>query len=200
MGWDWPYLWTTIPMQVLPNGVVQTFPDNFLKAEDDQALRVETTAGNPMARIVLELDHKAYWKQVPSQSQIVDATVPRVWTMDYGTRTGIAYPRPREVCQCSFRCKLLPPDFPIVNPDGSDNSVAYDADIPVFPYDELLTDLLFEWAMSYEVDPRRAEQYQLNAERVMRARGSAFPERSYPSTVPLDPQFFSTPWNGWRGY
>jgi hypothetical protein len=102
------------------------------------------------------------------------------------------WPLPRDTCQATLRCKLLPPDFPIT----LNNAADYDADVPIFPWDNLLTDLLFEWAMSYEVDPRRGEQYQVNAETVNRTRGASFPEKSYPTQVQLDPTIFSRPWQG----
>lgn len=192
-GWDWPYLWTTQPVPILLNGVIP-LPDNFLKAEDDQSLQVVTVNGMPFQAVVTEVDHRTFAHN--SVGVDASATFPRFWTIDYGTLTGRSWPRPRDPVQATLRCKLLPPDFPVIASGTGENSAAYDADVPAFPWDTLLTDLLFEWAMSYEVDPRRGDQYTVNAETVNRSRGASFPEKSYPTQVQLDPTIFSTPWQG----
>lgn len=190
-GWDWPYLWTTSPLPILTNGTVP-LPTNFLKAEDDQSLQIVTAGGMPFQAVVTEVDHRTF--ALNSVTVDASATFPRFWTIDYATPVGRAWPRPRDTCQATLRCKLLPPDFPTTT--VPDNSSDYDADIPLFPWDTLLVDLLFEWAMSYEVDPRRGEQYTVNADTVNRTRGASFPEKSYPTQVQLDPTIFSRPWQG----
>jgi hypothetical protein len=201
-SWDWPFLFTTAPL-VIPTSGSFALPENFAKMEDDQSLLITATGGVPMRRVVTEVDHRTFYTTVTDLS--VDATVPVIWTIDYSQRAlptpinintvgiggvGLVYPRPRDACQALIRYKLIPPDMPL------DDPAAYDNDIPGFPFDNLIVDLLFEWAMSYEVDPRRGEQYTVNADAVNRARGSSFPERSYPSTVQLDPLVFSKPWQG----
>lgn len=190
-GWDWPFAWTTVNLPILTNGVVP-LPDNFLKAEDDQSLQVVTVGGLPFQAVVTEVDHRTF--AMNSVSVDASATFPRFWTIDYGTipPAGRSWPRPRDQIAATLRCKLLPPDFPIT----VDNADQYDADIPSFPWDTLLTDLLFEWAMSYEVDPRRGEQMAVNVDTVNRSRGASFPEKSYPTQVQLDPTIFSRPWQG----
>lgn len=187
-GWDWPFLWTTVPITITTNGIV-TLPANFLKAEDDQSLMVQTIGGMATQHVVTEIDHRT---MAMMGQGLVSASAPRTWTIDYATNTGRVWPLPNDICQATLRCKLLPPDFPITTNNSSD----YDADIPIFPWDILLTDLLFEWAMSYEVDPRRAEQMGVNVESVNRTRGASFPEKSYPTQVQLDPTIFSRPWQG----
>jgi hypothetical protein len=189
-GWDWPYLWTTTPITIGSNGIVP-LPANFLKAEDDQSLFIQTIGGNTTAHVVTEVDHRTF---AMLGQGLVSASAPRVWTLDYGTLTGQVWPLPNDTCQGTLRCKLLPPDFPVIL--SPDNSSLYDADVPLFPWDTLLTDLLFEWAMSYEVDPRRAEQMAVNVDTVNRSRGASFPEKSYPTQVQLDPTIFSRPWQG----
>ena len=190
--WDWPYLWVQLDVTVLPNGTV-VLPDSFLKPEDRQSLLITSVDGLPRTQIVAEVDHLTFAQSQASGSLIASADCPVIWTIDYGTPVGRTHPRPDTTCQAVLRAKLLPDDFPITPSD------AYDADIPRFPYDTLLTDLLFEWAQSYEVDPRRAEQLQVNEATVMRVRGAAFPDQSYPSQIPLDPLVFSTPtWGSGR--
>lgn len=187
-GWDWPFLWTTVPITIGVNGLV-ALPDNFLKAEDDQSLYIDTIGGNTTAHVVTEIDHRS---MAMMGQGLVSASAPRTWTIDYATNTGRVWPLPTDICRGTLRCKLLPADFPLTINNASD----YDADIPTFPWDNLLTDLLFEWAMSYEVDPRRGEQYTVNADTVNRTRGASFPEKSYPTQVQLDPTIFSRPWQG----
>lgn len=192
-GFDWPFLFTKVPIVIPPTGTIQ-MPADFVKAEDDQALFVEQTQGVAMPGPVQEVDHRAFERYRGTVGYTQQSTRPRIWTLDYGSMTGMSFPTPIEQCFCSFRYKFLPLDFPL------DDPAAYDADIPFFPWDTTLSDLLFEWAMSYEVDQRRGDQYQVNIESVLRSRGATYPERSFPSTVPLDPVFFSTPtWGYGRG-
>lgn len=188
-GWDWPFLWTAVPITIPTNGVI-VLPDNFLKAEDDQSLQIATAGGMPFQAVVTEVDHRTF--ALNAVTVDASATFPRFWTIDYALNAGRSWPLPRDACQATLRCKLLPPDFPIT----VGNADIYDADVPTFPWDTLLTDLLFEWAMSYEVDPRRAEQMGVNVDMVNRVRGASFPEKSYPTQVQLDPTIFSRPWQG----
>jgi hypothetical protein len=205
-GADWPFLWfEDANVAVRTDGLVLVPDPNFLKPEDTESLVIVSAGGQPMRHVVHEVDHRAFSRYAarpwaasqagPTSSPT--ATVPTIWTVDYGGTeesgwlpSGRAWPAPREQCQATLRYKWLPLDVPV------SDAAAYDADIPAFPWDLVLTDLLFEWAMSYEVDPRRAEQLTINVESIARSRGASFPERSYPSQVPLDPLFFSTPWRG----
>src|SRR5215467_4908597 len=186
-GWDWPFLWTIGPLTIQTNGFI-ALPDNFVKPEDDQSLMITSAGGVQQPSIVTETDHRAFQLQQATSPNVMSAR-PRIWTIDYGNvpPVGRAWPLPTDTCQATFRYKFMPPDFPL------SDAVAYDADVPIFQWDVLLTDLMFEWAQSYEVDPRRGEQYSVNADTVNRARGGSFPERSYPATVQLDPLVFSTP-------
>lgn len=186
-GADWPFLWQTATLTIDTNGAVSAFPAGFLKPEDDVSLQITTAGGQPHAAVVVEVDHRHFALNAIGEGQ---STVPRFWTIDYAIPAGKAWPRPRDGCVASFRYKFLPPDFPLTDP------VAYDADTPLFPYDTLLSDLLFEWAMSYEVDPRRGDQYTVNVQQIMQSRGSAFPEKSYPTQVQLDPTIFTRPFQG----
>jgi len=188
-GWDWPFLWTTITLPLAADGTV-TLPADFVKAEDDQSLVVLSANGQPMRRVVQEVDHRTF--AALTQSGDVAGTIPRIWTIDYATMTGRAWPR--NAASVELRYKFLPPDMPTTD------TIAYDADIPSFPWDTFLMDALAEWGMAYEDDPRRAEQLTINEAMLQRLRGATWPERSFPSTVPLDPVFFSTPtWGSGRG-
>jgi len=187
-GWDWPWLWRLGPITIPMNGFI-TLPDMFVKPEDDQSLLIETVGGSPNRGVVTEVDHRDFQQRSTSDANVY-ATRPRIWTIDYSVPIGRCWPLPQDTCAGTFRYKILPPDMP------TSDANAYDQDVPLFQWDFLLIDLMFEWAMSYEVDPRRGDQYGVNAESVNRARGGAFPERSYPAFVPLDPTIFSRPWRG----
>jgi hypothetical protein len=193
-GWDWPFLWTSASLLLPANGVI-ILPTDFVKPEDDQSLLVTQYRGQAMRRPVQEIDHRTF-----EQHRGVDSGsggCPQVWTLDYTTMTGQLWPRPAENAQGSLRYKFLPPD--VLVDTTSNNFTAYDTDIPSFPWDSFLTDQIAEWAMAYEDDPRRAEQIMINEELLKRLRGATWPDRSYPSNVPLDPLFFSTPtWGSGR--
>ena len=188
--WDWPFLWLSTQLSILPNGVI-VLPADFVKPEDDRSLVVVQANGQAMRRIVQEVDHRTF----DSRLLEVSGLIPQIWTIDYVVPVGKAWPLPDGgTAIATFRYKFLPPD---VSPT---DTIAYDADIPTFPWDSFLQHQLVEWGMLYESDPRRAEQLTIDEGYLQRLRGSAFPDRSYPSTVPLDPVFFSTPnWGYGRG-
>jgi hypothetical protein len=182
LGADWPFLWTIAPVDLMPAGTI-TLPDDFVKPEDTESLVIETAGA---WGVIHEVDHRTFYARDVTQT----STRPLMWTIDYTGPVGRLWPRPLERSSGSLRYKFLPPDMSLAE------AAVYDADIPVFPWDTLLTDLLFEWAQMYEVDPRRGDQYQVNTNAIMQSRGASFPERSYPSQVPLDPLVFSKPWQG----
>jgi hypothetical protein len=186
-GYDWPFLWTSVLLTIPPNGVV-TLPSDFLKPEDDQALIMIRAYGQTLYRPIQEVDRKQFRNFVSVES----SQYPAAWRVDYGTKTGQVMPRPLESITATLQYKALP--APVLFTVGDTASIAaYDNDIPIFPWDSFLIDFLTDWAMSYEVDPRRAEQITINEEMLGRLRGATWPERSYPSTVQLDPLVFSTP-------
>jgi hypothetical protein len=186
-GYDWPFLWTSALISIPPNGVV-ILPTDFLKPEDDQALVMLYAYGQPLYRPIQEVDRKQFRNFVSVES----SQYPRAWRVDYGTKTGQVMPRPLETITATLSYKALPIPMPFTAGDAASIAL-YDEDHPVFPWDSFLIDFLTDWAMSYEVDPRRAEQLTINEEMLGRLRGATWPERSYPSTVQLDPLFFSTP-------
>jgi len=199
-GWDWPFLWTTATLQITTGGVV-AMPADFLKAEDDQALTIISAGGQTMRRPVQEVEHKVFEQRATD----LGGTIPAVWTIDYkrvfGLVTGRVWPRPTSGATATLRYKYLPPDMPVGSPTNPNDpaTVAYDADIPSFPWDSFLIDALSEWAMAYEVDPRRAEQLTINGNSLAVLRNATWPERSFPMNVPLDPLYFSTPtWGSGR--
>lgn len=186
-GYDWPFLWTSTVVTIPPNGVI-ILPTDFLKPEDDQALVMIYAYGQPMYRAIQEVDRKQFRNYVTVES----SQYPRAWRVDYGTKTGQVMPRPLEAITATFAYKYLPIPVPFSVGDAASIDL-YDQDQPVFPWDSFLIDTLTEWAMSYEVDPRRAEQLTIDEEMLRRLRSATWPERSYPSQVQLDPLFFSTP-------
>lgn len=185
LQWDWPFLWKTVPVAIPPNGSFP-LPDDFLKAEDDQALVVETVGDIIYNVAMQEVDHLDFVQK--TRPLVSPTTLPRIWTMDYATKTGAAWPRPAFTCACSLRYKFLPPDVAVTP------TAAYDADVPTFPWDAYLSDSVLQWAMEYEADPRANDQLMKNREQLGLIRGATWPERSYRSTVQLDPVVFSTPW------
>lgn len=187
LQWDWPFLWTTVPLDIPPNGTFP-LPADFLKAEDDQAIRVESSGGTTFLTPLQEVDHLHF--QQLAFNPGTQATLPRIWTMDYATKTGMAWPRPAFTCACTLRYKRLPPDV------HETPTAPYDTDVPTFPWDAYLSDAVLQWAMEYEADPRANDQLTKNREQLALIRGATWPERSYRSTVPLDPTVFSTPWRG----
>ena len=178
--WDWPHLWTTVPIEITPGGFC-ALPLDFLKPEDRESLLITSVGGDAAGRVVLEVDHKTFWQRSGASVQ-TSASIPVLWTIEYARTfnvpSGRFWPRPQDSCTGILRCKLLPPDYP-VTPES-----AYDNDIPPFPFDNLISDLLFEWAQSYEIDPRRGDQYQVNIQTVERVRGATFPDQSFPSQIP----------------
>jgi hypothetical protein len=172
---------------VPPNGVFP-LPDAFIKPEDDQSLVVTSAGGTTYLTPVQEVDHLHF--QQLAFNPTTEATLPRVWTIDYNARTATAWPRPMFACSCTLRHKFLPSDMP-TTPTGD-----YDADVPTFPWDAYLSDAVLQWAMEYEADPRANDQLMKNREQLGLIRGATWPERSFRSTIPLDPTFFSTPWRG----
>jgi hypothetical protein len=188
LQWDWPFLWRTAALVVPPNGAF-LLPDDFLKAEDDQALVVESIGDTRYLTPLQEVDHLMFAQMARPTTE---ATLPRVWTIDYAVtpKGGQAWPRPFYAATCSLRYKFLPPDVPVAP------ITTYDDDIPTFPWDAYLSDAVLQWAMEYEADPRANDQLAKNGEQLGLIRGATWPERSYRSTVPLDPTVFSTPWRG----
>jgi len=186
LQWDWPFLWTTVPITVPTNGVF-ALPTDFLKPEDDQALVLVSTMGTQYLLPLQEVDHLMF-AQVARPG--TEATLPRLWTMDYATKTGQVWPRPVDTCAATLRYKRLPPDVP------ETPTQPYDDDIPAFPWDAYLIDAIVQWGMEYEADPRANDQLAKNREQLAMIRGATWPERSFRSTVPLDPTVFTTPWRG----
>lgn len=187
-GADWPFLWKAIEIVLPTSGVLDlSLIVGFQKPEDTESLMLLSMGGAEYRHIIHEVDHRVYSQSVTSN---IGGGLPQIWTINYAFPSGQTYPAPREQAVCLLRYKEIPADFPLTD------ATAYDADIPTFPWDTTLSDLIFEWAMSYEVDPRRGDQFQVNVDSIARARGASFPERSYPSFVPLDPTIFSTPFRG----
>jgi hypothetical protein len=188
LQWDWPFLWRRASLVIPPNGVFP-LPDDFLKAEDDHALVVETVGDTRYQLPLQEVDHLTFTQLARPGAE---GTLPRVWTVDYAAipKAGMAWPRPFFAAACSLRYKFLPPDIPA---SKTDPTPPYDDDIPTFPWDAYLSDAVLQWAMEYEADPRANDQLMKNREQLGLIRGATWPERSYRSTIPLDPVFFGTP-------
>src|SRR5262245_4492538 len=56
-GADWPFLWTSAPIQILANGVIP-LPTDFVKPEDTESLQLQTVGGQPFIDVVHEVDHR----------------------------------------------------------------------------------------------------------------------------------------------
>lgn len=200
--WDWPFLWMSTPITIPPGQAWAYLPDDFVKPEDEQSLHRVTVGGQPARGVLQELNRRKFFEVAGNRAWDSDQGIagiletspsgPRVYCINYNSTPPFVrvWPPCDTAVVVRVRYKMLPPDCSLDDPN------VYDNDIPTFPFDNLLVDLLFEWAQSYEVDPRRAESLQVNASLVERVRGVAFPDRSYPGNIPLDPLFFSTPWQG----
>jgi hypothetical protein len=186
LEWDWPFLWRASTLQIPPGGSFP-LPTDFVKAEDDQGLTLTAISGTTYQLPLQEVDHLTFTQLTRPG---VTATLPRVWSIDWGEGVGRVWPLPFATAGATLRYKRLPPDVP-ENPPAP-----YDADIPTFPWDAYLSDALLQWAMEYEADPRANDQLLKNREKLGLIRGATWPERSYRPTVPLDPTVFSTPWRG----
>jgi hypothetical protein len=195
LAWDWPFIYTSVSITLASNGSTQLPPD-FLKAQDDWGLIVTTVNGIPARYRVAEVDRMTF-EAYQQPAQFTQATLPRVWHADRSVGALLFYPFPDPAVLATLRYKFLPPDVP-VGPGGMDPvTVAYDADVPIFPFGNYLCDTILAFAMGYESDPRRAEQESLNDTFFKTIRGAAFPPHAvFPSDSGLDPNVFGPAWQG----
>lgn len=189
MGWDWPFLF--VEAQTNLGGSSFPLPTDFLKTVDPYALRVTSDPfRNPISLRIVQIDPMAFTGRAVPVAQT--SVYPTIWTVDYATSLGKFWPVPDTPLLGTLRYKRLPPDVDPADP------TTYDADVPIFPWANYLTDVLLAWAMEYENDYRAAQQKQDNEAMFARIRAATFPPATASLTtgMGLDPDVFGTPWGG----
>lgn len=179
---DWPFLWVSVPVQL--GGTVFTLPADFLQSQEDWGL---TYIRDGVRTPIPEVDRTKF--VAGSRQTGATAVAPMIWSADRSQGWGRIWPTPETALTGSLRYKMLPPDA------DPTNAAAYDADVPAFPWSAYLIDALYAWALDYEQDPRALAWLApdgLLDKQLARIRGTALPARSTPSTLPLDPQVFSS--------
>jgi hypothetical protein len=174
---DWPFLWIDVPVTI---GSQFALPPDFLQSQDDWGLSYVRFDG--VRRGVAEVDH--YTFDTRGRNVRTTAADPLIWTADRARGIGRVWPTPETAIQATLHYKFLPPDVdPLDLP-------TYDAEVPLFPWHDLLIDLVYQWALDYDQDPRAMAWAQMNAARFAAIRGTALPPRSRERTLPLDPHVF----------
>jgi hypothetical protein len=110
--------------------------------------------------------------------------------VDRGSGSGRLWPIPDLNYLGTLRYKALPADV-----DESD-PVAYDADVPSFPWSRHLIQELFVWGLQYESDPRYTTEEMKRAQQLGVIREAAMPLHAQINQIPLDPTIFKTPFYG----
>lgn len=177
--WDWPFLYTSATVTI--TGDRFALPTDYLTAEDDFALSWVLEQQRCFAA---EVD-RATFELRSRQTSLTRASGPEIWTADRVGGYALVWPLPESPISATLRYKQLPADL-----DPTDTAT-YDADIPLFPWSDLLMDMVYQWALEYDHNPRAVLQQQQNDEALMRIRGTALPHQAKASTLPLDPQVFS---------
>lgn len=212
MAYDWPFLLVATEVTIAataeprPVGAFE-ITRAFLKPQETDSLIITRANGQNVWKPIELVDADMFQRARASYAH-ASTSLPIMWVISYvgegggqGSATGLprhgyTLPAPSEPMLAFLRYKALPADAPV---SGQPTDTAYDEDLPLFPWDTFLSDALSEWAMAYEVDPRRAEQLQIDDERLARMRNATWPPRSFQSFVPLDPLIFSTPtWGSGR--
>jgi hypothetical protein len=202
LNWDWPFLYREIPVALTPAGQI-ALPADFLKSQDDYALVITSIEGQPARRRVSETDRMTFER---TRAITTQQGTPRVWHADRSTGMLLFTPASYQGVSASFRYKFLPPDMPtgtgtldqtgVMDPI----TVAYDADVPIFAYAVYLSDVVLEWAMGYESDPRQSQQKADNMSMFQTLRGATFPPHAvFPLGPGLDPDVFGPPFGGSEG-
>lgn len=199
--WEWPFLWTEYRF-VMPagnTGGVASYasfqlPADFLKTSDEvTGLLIVTKDGDSSKLPIVERDPVAFRRSANPIDQISDTA--KIWYVDYATRFGVVWPAPTAALGCSLTYKMLPPDKDIgaggpLGAASDATTVAYDADIPLFPYGGYLALDLEAWAREYDHDGQ-ASYTRADAESAFQnIRAVALPRGTVETTVPLDPTVF----------
>lgn len=195
LGWDWPFLYTLVNVSLGNNGIIP-LPSDFLKSQDDWALTVTNLGGNPVRTRVAEVDRMTF-EALQQPTGFTSGTLPRYWHADRSSGALLFYPAPDEAVAATFRYKFLPPDVPVGPGKMDPVTIAYDDDIPLFPFGNYLADVILEFAMGFESDPRQTNQKLANMDFFKTIRGSTFPPHSvFPAGPGLDPDVFGPAWQG----
>lgn len=182
--YTWPFLRTSTPVD-LSTGTI-TLPADFLQTYNDTALIVTAVGGTPTFKRLQEVDQELFLQL--DRTGTVRGT-PSAWTID---RTqGVAYctPAPDAVAYTGILYyQRLPTLIPI---DGTGDSL-----IPTFPWSDFLIQALYVAALEYESDGRSDTEAVKREQLLSRIVNRANPLRSQSPVIPLDPQVFSSTFNG----
>src|SRR6267142_3433042 len=196
--WEWPFLYKVFSF-TFPGGntggqltifASAILPDDFLKTEHETTgLRITTVDGNPQNFPVVETDPVTFRRRALPYEQ--ESQRPLIYYVSYGERFIYFWPRPIQACGATMIYKFLPPDQPIGNGSVSDPvTVAYDADIPRYPWGGHLSMEVEAWALQYDENPR-AQEVRAEANGAFdNIRNIALPRASQEQTLPLDPTVF----------
>jgi hypothetical protein len=189
-GWNWPWLNIAVPLFI--NGPTFALPDDFLQAQDDNALQILTFDGQPMQpplAFIEEVDPATFaGLALPNTA----GGMPRRWTADRGIGVGKVWPDPTgHGISATFRYKRLPGQETIPPPDG--DPTANDALVPAYPYHLHLIQGLAVLVMQYEQDPNAASAKADWLQELQGIRANAMPLRSQEVVIPLDQEVFGAP-------
>jgi hypothetical protein len=187
--YDWPFLFVEVGVTLPPVGSF-TLPADFTKTQDEWGLRVTQWDGNAVNVPLVQVDPMTFVSRMPWDAGPAHQ-LPRWWTIDHANGVGKFLPRPDVTTAASLRYKYVPPDMPTTD------ETAYNADVPVFPWGNYLSDVMLHWFYAYQGSMETQRQFVENKDAFDILRGATFP----PNTVlardlPLDPVIFTRPWSG----
>lgn len=209
--WEWPFLYK-VHTFVFPTGntggqltiyASVVLPDDFLKTEHETTgLRITSLDGVVQSYPIVEVDPVSFRRRAIPYDQ--ESQRPLIHYISYGERFMYFWPRPTASCQATLIYKFLPPDMPIGTGQSNPATVAYDADIPLYPWGGHLSMEVEAWALQYDENPR-AESVRSEANSAFdNIRNIALPRQSQEETIPLDPKIFGRPFrdesDGYWGY
>lgn len=211
--WEWPFLYTTLNFTfpaANTGGTMTQFastalPADFLKTQSETTgLRILARNGNAFNRPVVEVSPLEFVRIAIPNDQ--EGQAPRVFYCSLAESILYFWPRPTDTVSAQLVYKFLPDDMPIGTGDTDPVTIAYDADIPLFPWGGFLAKAMEQWAHTYEKDYTSAQVAQGEADVLFdMIRNIGLPRDSQEPTIPLDPRVFgptfrdeSTGWWPWR--
>lgn len=196
--WEWPFLYKVYQF-TFPSGntggqinIYPSFalPSDFIKTEQETTgLRIISQDGNVVDFPVVEVDPVQFRRR--SIPHNLEGQRPLIYYCSYAERIGYFWPAPTASNAAMLIYKFLPADQPIGGGTASDLvTIAYDADVPLFPWGGFLSMAVEQWALDYDENPRaQSKQAEVNSA-FDNIRNIAMPRQSQEMNLPLDPQMF----------